>query len=57
MFDLLSHSYIDEFGEPQTQTITECAKRNTSYPCFTFANRNNTATIYLLHNGQLRRTS
>jgi hypothetical protein len=51
------HTYEDSAGDEQTQTITECARRNPSYPCFTFSNRNSTATIYLLHNGQVRRTS
>jgi hypothetical protein len=51
------HTYVNSAGQEQTQTINECAKRNPSYPCFTFSNKNNTVTIYLLHNGQLRRTS
>ena len=49
------HTYENSAGVEQTDTITECAKRNPTYPCFTWSNRNNTATIYLLHNGGVRR--
>jgi hypothetical protein len=52
------HTYKNAAGVDQPpQTINECAKRNPTYPCFTFSNKNNTVTIYLLHNGSLRRTS
>lgn len=33
------------------ETVTACAKKNPTYPCFTWSNRTDTATIYTDHNG------
>jgi hypothetical protein len=33
------------------ETVTACARKNPTYPCFTWSNRTDTATIYTDHNG------
>lgn len=48
------HSYIDANGDPQQEFVGPCAKKNPTYPCFTWSARTNEATIYTLHNGSWR---
>lgn len=48
------HSYLDENGDPQQEFVGTCAKKNPTYPCFTWSARTNEATIYTYHNGSWR---
>jgi hypothetical protein len=47
------HSYLDENGVAQQETVGTCPKKNpgSAAPCFTWNNQANQATIYTLHNG------
>jgi hypothetical protein len=38
------------------QTYTACARNATKFECFDWSNKNNTVTLYLRHNGTLRRS-
>lgn len=47
--------FDEQLGAWVTVTVQEtagtCAKRDPQYPCFTWSNKTNTATIYATHNG------
>jgi len=48
------HSYLDANGDLQQELVGPCAKKNPTYPCFTWSARTNEATIYTYHNGSWR---
>jgi hypothetical protein len=47
--------YVHTYGD-STDTINECPKKGAKVDCFTWNNRSNTATIFLQHNGSIRRS-
>jgi hypothetical protein len=48
------HTYTDSNGDLQQEPVDTCAKKNPTYPCFTWSAKTNTATIFTLHNGSYR---
>lgn len=49
-------SYIHESSGFGTETYNACQKGKTKINCFEWSNKNSTVTLYLSHNGQLRRS-
>lgn len=47
--------HVSDVYEDGQQLIAPCAKRNPVYPCFTWAAKTRTATIFTYHNGSVRR--
>ena len=45
------HTFLNSAGEPVQEFIGTCAKKNPTYPCFTWKSSTNTATIFTEHNG------
>jgi hypothetical protein len=45
------HTFVNAAGETVQEFIGPCAKKNPSFPCFTWSNQTNTATIFTTHNG------
>ena len=45
------HTFVNAAGDTVQEFIGPCAKKNPSFPCFTWSNQTNTATIFTLHNG------
>jgi hypothetical protein len=41
--------------DANVQIYTACAKNQAKFECFDWSNRNNTVTLYLHHNGTLKR--
>jgi hypothetical protein len=48
------HTFIGSDGTLQQEFIGTCAKKNPTYPCFTWSAKTNTATIFTLHNGSYK---